>query len=89
MWDPLTKKKFGANGGFKNIFYYNPKGEYKMDIVSCPYCKYFTELGCPEITKIFCANDDRVYGNLPGIEFRRKSTLGNGADRCDFYIRKV
>ncbi len=89
MWDPLTKKKFGANSGFKNIFYDNPKGEYKMDIVSCPYCKYFTELGRPEITKIFCANDDRVYGNLPGIEFRRKSTLGNGADRCDFYIRKV
>ena len=88
-WDPLTKKKFGTNSGFKNVFYDNPKGEYKMDIVSCPYCKYFTELGCPEITKIFCANDNRVYGNLPGIEFRRKGTLGNGAERCDFYIRKV
>ncbi len=89
VWDPLTKKKFGSNSGFKNVFYDNPKGEYKMDIVACPYCKYFTELGCPEITKVFCANDNRVYGNLPGIEFRRNGTLGTGAERCDFYIRKV
>ena len=41
------------------------------DIVACPYVKYFTALGCPELTKIFCANDDRCYGNLPGLEFRK------------------
>lgn len=53
------------------------------------YNKYFTELGCTELTKIFCANDNRCYGNLPGIEFRRSGTLGTGADRCDFYLGKV
>ena len=89
IWDPMTKKMFGANSGFQNVFYPKVKGEYRMDVVSCPYCKYFTELGCPELTKIFCANDDRVYGNLPGLEFRRTGTLGTGADRCDFYLGKT
>ena len=45
-------------------------------------------VGCPELTKIFCANDDRFYGNLPGLEFRRTGTLGTGASRCDFNIKK-
>ena len=89
IWNPLTKKMFGPNSGFKNVFYPKKKGEYKMDVVACPYNKYFTELGCPELTKIFCANDNRCYGNLPGIEFKRSGTLGTGADRCDFYLRKV
>ena len=60
-----------------------------LDIVACPYVRYFTELGCPELAKIYCANDDRVYGNLPGLEFKRTGTLGTGADRCDFYLRKT
>lgn len=89
IWDPLTKKKFGPNNGFENKFYPNQKNEFRMDVLSCPYVRYFTELGCPELTQIYCANDDRVYGNLPGIEFRRKGTLGTGAERCDFYIRKL
>ena len=65
------------------------KGEYRMDIVSCPYWRYMTDLGCPELTKIFCDNDERVYGNLPGLKFERTGTLGKGAKRCDFYLRKV
>ena len=89
MWDPMTKKIFGAGNGFKNVFYPKKKGEYRMDIVSCPYCRYMTELGCPELTKIFCENDERVYGNLPGLKFERTGTLGKGAKRCDFYLRKV
>ena len=89
IWNPLTKKMFGADSGFKNVFYQNKKGEYRMDVVACPYNKYLTELGCPELTKIFCANDDRCYGNLPGIEFKKSGTLGTGAERCDFYLRKL
>jgi hypothetical protein len=65
IWDPMTKKMFGPDRGFKNVFYPKKKGEYRMDIVACPYYRYFTELGCPEITKISCSNDDRCYGNLP------------------------
>ena len=88
-WDPITKKVFGPENGFQNVFYPKKKNEYRMDIISCPYCRYFTELGCPELTKIFCENDERVYGNLPGLQFVRTGTLGKGADRCDFCLRKV
>ena len=89
IWDPLTKKMFGPDSGFKNVFYPKKRGEYRMDIVACPYSRYFTELDCPELCRIFCENDNRTYGNLPGLEFRRSGTLGTGADRCDFYVRKL
>ncbi len=89
IWDPLTKKIFGASCGFNNTFYPKEKGAYRMDVTARPYFRYYTELGCPELTKISCENDERIYGNLPGIEFRRTGTLGKGAKRCDFYIRKV
>nr|MCR5264387.1 L-2-amino-thiazoline-4-carboxylic acid hydrolase [Clostridiales bacterium] len=64
VWDPITKKVFGSDNGFRNRYYPRKKGEYRMDIISCPYNRYFTELGCPELTKIFCENDDRIYGGL-------------------------
>ena len=89
MWDPLTRKMFGGKSGFQNVFYPKKKGEYRMDVVSCPYNRYFTELGCPELTKISCGADDHVYGDLPGLKFERTSTLGRGGKRCDFCIRKV
>lgn len=88
VWHPMVKKLFGPSSGFKNVFYPKKKGEYRMDVIACPYCRYFTELGCPELTKIFCANDERCYGNLPGLSFQRTGTLGTGADRCDFYLKK-
>ena len=88
FWNPMTKKIFGPGNGFKNIFYPKKKGEYRMDVISCPYYRYFGELGCPELTKIYCENDERIYGNLPGITFMRMGTLGKGAERCDFLLRK-
>ncbi len=89
IWDPLVRKVFGPDNGFRNVFYPKQKGEYRMDVLACPYCRYFTELGCPELTRIYCENDERTYGNLPGIAFERTGTLGKGAERCDFRIRKV
>ena len=89
IWDPMTRKIFGPNNGFQNMFYPKKKGEYRMDVLSCPYCRYFTELGCPELTKLFCENDERIYGHLPGLIFERSGTLGKGAERCDFCIRKL
>ena len=87
-WDPMTRKLFGAGNGFQNVFYPKKKGEFRMDITACPYCRTFTELGCPELTRIFCENDERIYGRLPGLKFERTGTLGKGAERCDFCIRK-
>lgn len=89
IWDPLTRKIFGAKSGFENVFYPKQKGAYRMDVTSCPYNRYFTEQGCPELTKIFCENDERVYGDLPGLKFERSGTIGKGAKCCDFYIRKA
>lgn len=88
-WDPMTRKMFGAGNGFQNVFYPKKRGEYRMDVTACPYCRTFTELGCPELTRIFCDNDERMYGNLPGLKFERTGTLGKGAERCDFCLRKV
>ena len=88
MMKGIYQKMYGKDNGFENIYYPDSKDEFKMDIVSCPFCRYFTKLGCPELTKIFCENDDRVYGRLTGIEFRRTSTLGKGSDRCDFRFRR-
>ena len=88
-WDPMTKKLFGPGNGFQNVFYPKKKGEYRMDVTSCPYCRYFTELGCPELTRIYCENDERIYGDLPGLKFERTGTLGKGAERCDFCLRKA
>ena len=88
-WTPLTRLIFGANNGFTNVFYPGQKNGFRMDITACPYCRYFGELGCPELTKIFCENDERIYGNLPGLKFERKGTIGKGAACCDFYLRKV
>ena len=59
-----------------------------MDILKCPYCKYCLELGCPELTPLFCENDDYVYGNVSGLRFTRTQTLGKGGDRCDFLMER-
>ncbi len=37
IWDPLTKKKFGAKNGFQNRFYPKETGVFRMDILACPY----------------------------------------------------
>ncbi len=89
VWDPMVRKIFGPGNGFQNVLYPKKKGEYRMDVTACPYCCYFTECGCPELTKIFCENDERCYGNLPGLKFERMGTLGKGAERCDFCLKKV
>ena len=89
FWDPMVKKVFGSKNGFGNVFYPKKKGEYRMDITACPYCRYFTEAGCPELTRIFCENDERIYGNLPGLKFERTGTLGKGAACCDFFLAKI
>lgn len=86
MWDPISHKMFGSEAGFENVFYPKQKGSFQMDIVKCPYNDYFTELGCPELTKIFCINDECTYGNIPGLNFKRTQTLGKGGEKCDFYI---
>lgn len=83
-WDVMSHKMFGPKAGFSNVFYPKEKDRFKMDITGCPYHKYLTELGCPEINILFCDNDVYTYGNLPGMNFIRTKTLGAGDELCDF-----
>lgn len=89
MWDIMSHKNFGPTAGFSNIFYPKEKNRFKMDITACPYHKYLTELGCPEINILFCDNDVYTYGNLPGMKFIRTKTIGAGDELCDFCMEMV
>lgn len=79
---------FGEDAEFRSIRHCASGSEVRFDITQCPYCKYLTEIGCPEITQVSCNIDEYIYGNLPGLEFKRAGTLGTGADKCDFCLRR-
>lgn len=85
----LCKKLFGPASLFEQKMYETQKNVAKMDIYQCPYCMYCSKLGCPELTHLFCDNDEYTYGNLPGIRFTRHQTLSRGGDRCDFQVERV
>lgn len=89
LWPPVSRKMFGEASGFKNVFYPTPKGCFRMDITQCPYHKYLTELGCPELNVLFCDNDVYSYGNIPGLKFTRTKTIGAGDELCDFKMELV
>ena len=89
MWDSISHKMFGEASGFKNVFYPREKGCFRMDITQCPYNKYLTEQGCPELNILFCENDVHVYGNLPGLKFSRTKTIGAGDELCDFKMEII
>lgn len=89
MWDPISHKMFGESSGFKNVFYPKEKNCYKMDIIECPYHKYLSEQGCPELNILFCDNDVYMYGNLPKLKFTRTQTIGAGGELCDFKMEFV
>ena len=77
---------FNGEAGFEfREIEYDSK-HYRVDVLQCPYAKYCGLLGCKELTETFCLSDDRVYGNMCGIAFERKGTIGRGSDKCDFYF---
>ena len=88
MWEVMSHKMFGPSAGFQNVFYPKEKNAFSMDIIECPYHKYLTELGCPEINILFCDNDVYTYGNLPGLKFIRTKTIGAGYELCDFRMER-
>ena len=84
----MLDSSFGEDAGFRSTKHCISKEEVRFDINQCPYCKYLTETGCPEIIRFSCQVDEWIYGNLPGLEFHRTGTLGTGADRCDFCLKR-
>ena len=85
----MLDSSFGEDAGFKSMKHCISKDEVRFDINQCPYCKYLTEIGCPEIIRFSCEIDEWIYGNLPGLEFSRSGTLGTGADKCDFCLKRA
>ena len=79
---------FGEDAGFKSTKHCISKDKVHFDINQCPYCKYLTEIGCPELIRFSCDVDEYIYGNLPGLEFTRTGTLGTGAACCDFCLKR-
>lgn len=84
----VGQKMFGESAGFENHPIQSTKDVCQFDILKCPYVKYCTELGCPELAHIFCDNDIYAYGNLDGIQFLRTQTIGTGGEKCDFLLKK-
>jgi hypothetical protein len=54
------------------------------DARECFYVNVLTFYGAPELTAHLCVIDDLLYGDLPGIAWKRTKTLSRGDDRCDF-----
>ena len=77
---------FNGDAGFRFAEIEFDSSHYRVDVLQCPYMKYCELLGCKELTETFCLSDDRVYGNMCGITFERKGTIGRGSDKCDFYF---
>ena len=77
---------FNGDAGFKFAELEADSRHYRVDVLQCPYMKYCELLSCKELTATFCLSDDRVYGDMCGITFRRQGTIGRGSDKCDFYF---
>ena len=78
---------FGESAGFTVRRASNDGTHAHLDIVGCPYQRVTAELAAPELCNLFCTNDDIIFGDLPGIRFSRKGTLGRGDAVCDFDVR--
>ena len=86
IFHKLINTMFNEEAGFKTKEYEADTRHYRVDVLQCPYMKYCELLGCNELTSTFCLSDDRVYGNMCGITFKRQGTIGRGNDKCDFYF---
>ncbi|MBR1863670.1 MAG: L-2-amino-thiazoline-4-carboxylic acid hydrolase [Ruminococcus sp.] len=84
----MAMNVFGKNGGFNSRKVSVTDNEGRFDVLKCPYCRFLSELGCPELTANFCKSDEYSYGSLDGIAFERTQSLGMGGTKCDFCMRR-
>lgn len=86
IFPSMIHTMFNEEAGFKTKESESDNKHYRVDVLQCPYVKYRELLGCKELAATFCLSDDRVYGDMSGIIFKRQSTIGRGSDKCDFYF---
>lgn len=78
---------YNESAGFSLVYHEKTSTALSVDITACPYLKYFTAAGCPELCKGACISDEACYGHMKHVEFRRTQTLGRGGECCDFRFR--
>ncbi len=86
IFHKLIGTAFNGEAGFRFEEIEYDSRHYRVDVLQCPYVKYCELLGCKELAATFYLSDDRVYGDMCGITFERKGTIGRGGDKCDFYF---
>jgi len=62
-------------------------------ITRCVFNDFFTEVGMPELTQLFCEVDRRFFPEaFPGLRFHRggswENTIAYGEDHCEFVFEK-
>ena len=87
VFQKMLLTSFNEAAGFTSIYHDMTNTAISVDITACPYQKYFTAAGCPELCKGACISDDVCYGHLKRVEFKRTQTLGRGGEFCDYRFR--
>lgn len=85
-FEKMTGTKFGESAGFRSDILVQNRQEFRMDMLVCPYVKYFSLCGYPELCEISCRSDEHAYGQMKKVAFERSRTLGTGGDCCDFHL---
>ena len=87
---PLFRKMFrtGLQGDSWEVSWEaDDKHQFAYNIKSCLWHQACTELGYPELCRIFCRNDEINFTDVSRhLYFERTTTLGSGGDRCDFHF---
>lgn len=65
----------------------NDSERFIYNIRKCLWHDTCMELGCPELCRIFCRNDEINFTDVSRhLYFERSRTLGDGDDCCDFHF---
>jgi hypothetical protein len=62
-------------------------------ITRCVFNDFFTAVGTPELTRLFCDVDRRFFPEaFPGLRFHRggswENTIACGQDHCEFVFER-
>lgn len=85
----LVMKAFPAQGWTIDYIENSPQS-IAFNITDCYYHEVLTQLGTPELTRVFCRADDAMAEHFPPeIRFERSTTIGKGGELCDFCYKRV
>ena len=86
-WEENCRSAYGAENGFSCVFHRATEEEVRLEVRKCLYLEMLEEMGCPELTRIFCDSDWFEMGDLEEVTFERKGTIAYGSEECDFLLK--